>query len=320
MTTPSYPPQTTDEPTPNDGRPVPARLAGVVVAVVVTLGILALALTLASAARPQRPLYPALATPTPPERLITSAPETVTFAALNENPAAFLNQTLEVTGDYTPVDVPDCRPLAGPMIAWSLVADSLQLNAVGFERVLRLVEPGTMMTVEGMWTLYDGPAGCGKQPEDDVIWYLAVSKIIAPNPLFGGPEAVLTFVPGDATAAVELVPTVATTPDLTSPNEATPETPEPTLPGTTPGVVNTPVPTATGLPVTPLPTLPGGGTTPLPPTPGTPGSGSTVTPTPDPNATPTSGPGGGSTPGIPTATPDPDGYPAPPTQPPGGYP
>lgn len=319
MTTPIYPPPAADEPSTGLSRLVQSPTAGIVGAVVVALGIIALALTVASAARPGRPLLPILPTPTPPDRLIDSTAETLSFATLNDDPAAFLNQVIAVTGEYTPVEVPDCRPFAGPAIAWSLVADNLQLNATGFERVLRLVEPGTMMTVSGVWRLYEGPAGCGKQPPDGVVWYLAVTRIVAPNPLFGGPEAVLTFVPGDVATPVLLTPEPETTLELLPTTEATPGTPEPNLPGGTPGLVATPVPTATGLPVTPLPTLPGGATTAPPPTPGTPPPGSTATPTVDPNATPTTGPGAG-TPGIPTATPGPDGYPGQPTQPPGGYP
>lgn len=317
MTTP-YPPPAADEQRPDDGRADQRRLVGVIVAVVVTLGIVALALTLVSAARPGRPLFPALPSPTPPDRLITSDVETVAFAELNDDPAAFLNQVIEVTGEYTPLELADCRPQSGPIIAWSLVADSLQLNATGFERVLRLVEPGTVMTVVGEWRLYDGPVGCGKQPPDGVVWYLAVTRIIAPNPLFGGPEAALTFVPGELTSPTLLTPPAQTL-ELTPTAERTPGTPEST-PVTTPGLIATPLPTATGLAVTPLPTLPGGATTPLPPTPGTPPPGSTASPTVDPNATPTAGSGTGGTPGIPTATPRPDGYPGQPTQPPGGYP
>jgi hypothetical protein len=315
MTTPTETPPLTPADDAQLERAVQLRMIGVVVAVLATALLLLLALSLTSAARGGRPLFPNFPSPTPPERLISLQVETVAFDTLNSDPAAYLNQLIEVTGDYTPLEVPDCRPLAGPALQWSLVAQSLQLNAVGFERVLRLVEPGTTMTVEGIWRLYEGPVGCGKEPPDGVIWYLAVTRIIAPNPLFGGPSVALTFVPGQPTSPIELVPTAEVTPDLLVTPEGTAEgTLAPTAPVTGPGIA-TAAPTATQLLVTPL-------VTPGSPTPegGTPPPNATPTGTIDPNVTPTTGPGGTAAPPLPTSTTGPGGYPAPSPTSPGGYP
>lgn len=290
------------------------QMLSVVAAVLAIMGIVVLGLVLNTSARQGRPLYPNLPSPTPPARVINPEAETVTFRGLNENPAVYLNHVIAVTGDYTPLELPQCRPLAGPPIKWSLVADNLQLNALGFERVLQLVAPGTTMTVVGIWRLYNGPVGCGKEPPAEVVWYLEVTKIIAPNPLFGGPEAVLTFVPGRPTALVPATPVLDGTPEIVPTDGNTggiDSTPPPeTLPGIEPTIGATP----TDLPLTPLAT-PGAPLTPLPTDEGPPTPNATI----DPNATPTSEPEGTLTPGFPTSTVPPGGYPEPsPTS--GSYP
>jgi hypothetical protein len=228
----------------------------------------------------------------------------VSFPNLAEDPIAYRDQRIQVTGEFTPVTPPDCRPYSGPPIAWSLVSDELQLNAIGFEDVLRLVAPGTTMTVSGIWRAYQGPLGCGKEPEDGTVWYLQVDRIIEPNPLLGTAVPALTFeagelqgAPSDAFATQALPPTL--------PAEATPELP----PSPTEDFGVTPEPTIEF--VEPTPTLP---TTPLETTP-------LVTPTPDFGATPdlTLTPGSGTpsgtpgtgtpTVGAPTATLQGTGYP-----------
>lgn len=289
-------------------------MIGAVVGVLVIIGAVALAIAYANSLAQRRPLYPLLATPTPPDKVISPSAEQIDFRTLNEDPAAYLNRVIQVTGAYTPVEPPSCRPHAGPMITWSLVADSLQLNARGLEPILRLVNPGTAMTVEGVWRLHNGPVGCGKEPPDEVVWYLEASRVIAPNPLFGGPEVALTFVPGDPTSAALTTPE----PAATSQPLAT-DTTQTGTPATAPSPAATlgpglyPAPgTPTELPVTPLATPVGTATpqgTAVGPQP------ATVTPSPTgtPNGTPTTGPAVTGTPGLATATPG--GYP-----PPTGYP
>ncbi len=318
MTSPS---QSYRQPEPNDDdhasyAETRKRMLWVLAAVFGILALIAVAFAMVSAANRGGRLYPTLPSPTPPDREIGTQVDMVSFTALNENPAAFLNRRIQVTGDYTPLELPSCTPYAGPHIAWSLVADSLQLNAAGFERVLRLAEPGLGLTVEGLWRVYSGPVGCGKEPPEGVVWYLAVTRIVEPNPLFGGPQPVLTFVPGDPT---QVVPPTAT-PELAPTDEITDTvTLEPTATlDTTPGTGVTPLPTATPLPLTPLPTS-DNGLTPEPTGEGTPPPDATPTGTIDPNATMTMTPSGTVTPGLPTNTPPPGGYPVP-TTPPGGYP
>ncbi len=268
-----------------------------------------------------QPLYPLLASPTASSQILQNETRLVGFEALNADPAAYRNQSIQVTGTYTPIDLPACQPFAGPRIQWSLVADELQLNAVGFERILRLAEPGISMTVTGVWRLYQGPLGCGKEPEDGAVWYLQVTQILEPNPITGSVPINLTFVPGPddrepgaivPTLELEETPAAIITPtDL--PTVSVTIQPTATLPS---GATAAPelTPTAT-LPVTPLATPDTG--TPDPLATATPESG---TGTPDPAATPTSGPDGTATPALPTGTAPPGGYPPATSTPEGGYP
>jgi hypothetical protein len=269
------------------------------------LGLLAVSLSSGG----ERPLLPLLPTFTPLATTADSAPVEIGFAELNADPAAYLGQRLLVSGNYTLLDKPDCPNPTGPMLQWSLVAEELQLNAQGFEAVLRLVEADTPLTVTGIWRAYRGPLGCGKEPPDGTLWYLAVDQIIQPNPLLGATAPQLTTIAGTP-APLGTEETAVATPTAETPTPTT-ETAG-TQPASPPGIT----PTA-GL--SPSPTLP---TTPLA-TPATPGTLAPVTPdatpaesvTPDlsPVPTETGGPAGTTTPGLPSATPGGPGYPAQPT-------
>ncbi|MBK8987305.1 MAG: hypothetical protein IPM39_14720 [Chloroflexi bacterium] len=252
----------------------------------------------------------------------------VSFTDLNAAPEAYRDQRLRVTGDYQRLTPLMCRPHNGPLFQWSLVAEALQLNAIGFESLLRNMPDGLSLTVEGIWRLYDGPLGCGKGAPRGTAWYLSVERIIAPNPL---PNFRATLQP---TGAPELIgdDTVTPTPTDGGPTEvnATP-TPDPTilitpLATTTPALVGTPIgvtATATAGPgtvfpsVTPLvtptnlppgfPTVtpPGGATATLPATGGTPAP--TLPPLPTSPGYPVPTPGGSTS----TPTPSPSPYPSP---------
>lgn len=292
--------------TTGDGQPRSSRrlpFLSVAASVLVLAGLALLALSLSGGNT--TPLYPILPTMTPPATT-AQEPEEIGFAELNADPAAFLGHRLQVSGDFTPLARPECLNFTGPIITWSLVAEELQLNASGFEPLLRLLEPGTPITVTGFWQAYQGPLGCGKQPDDGTVWYLAVDRILEPNPIRGTPGPQLTVIPGtglptlgpEATLGTE-TPTLEVTPTDTESFTLT-VTLSPTIPG---GL--TPSPNVTTPPVTPLVTAgspaatPSPGTTPL----STPPEGSTPTPTA------TGGTPGTTTPGLPTNTPAGTGYP-----------
>jgi len=287
--------------------------AAVAAAILLLAGFVLVVYSLTNGQR--RPLYPSLPTFTPVSDVVTGEPALLTFTELNADPAAYRNQRIQVSGNYASIAPPACASYSGPTIRWSLVAEDLQLNAIGFENILRLVREGTPMTVTGIWRLYEGPVGCGKEPPDASVWYLAVDQIIEPNPLFGEGGIALTVVAGSPLPTLPPLdlepPTPVATPTLPateaiSATATLPATPTFALPGTT--VIST-IATTT---ITPTPTVPG---TPLPP--GTPTL--TITPGPSPTAPGTLSPGETPSPGLPTATLSGTGYP-PPTATTEGYP
>jgi hypothetical protein len=268
--------------------------------------------------RGNRGLFPNLPTFTPLAQEITSEATLVGFAELNEDPAAFRDQRIQVSGVYVPVEAPDCHPFAGPLIRWSLVDEELQLNAVGFENVLSLVGEGAEMTIAGIWRLYQGPLGCGKEPADGNLWYLAVDQILEPNPLFGAGGAALTVVAGSPQPTLPPLDLSPPTPSPTLILTATETLPAQTVPVPTLPLSLTATDTATIPAVgTPSPSV----TIDLTRTPGlteTP----TLSPTPGPSPTPspTLGGEGTGTAEIPTVTPEGTGYPIDPTPTTEGYP
>jgi hypothetical protein len=249
----------------------------------VLLGLIALLALAINSSTQETSLYPVLPTFTP---LVTDPDDVaieLSFTELNSNPSAFQDRRIHVSGIYTPISPPDCRPVAGVPIRWSLVSEGLQLNARGFENVLSLVRPGTELVVVGLWRNYQGPVGCGKEPPPGIVWYLEVIRIIEPNPLIGEPGIIALTVVSDNN-----LPGLGTIEALTTPT-----------PSQTPTPMQTPEIEVTGQALTPIipivPELPSETPTlAFPPT---------VTSTPDPNATPTFE----STPDGPeTGTPDPD--------------
>ncbi len=257
--------------------------------------LMLLAFIILLAAQVNRPttseLKPYRPTPTRHDLLLDNQPILVTFDQLNADPENFLNQRIRVTGDFQLLTPPTCRLYNGPALRWSLIASDLQLDALGYEPIARLIPAGVSLTVEGAWRLYEGPLGCGKAPPTGRAWYLDVTRILQPNPLpltdgslFNGsiatPLALPTGAPGQqpvdsgstpiptSTNAITATPTPTMTPTDSGTAAATPSptittTPAPgtTLPTATVRTTSTPTatPTTTGTPgpsPTPAPTLP----------------------------------------------------------------
>lgn len=257
----------------------------------------------------------------------------VAFPDLQANPAAYLEQRIRVSGLYARLAPPDCAAYSGPIIRWGVVADELQMNAIGMETVRHLIPVDTMLTVEGVWRRYVGPVGCGKEPPEDVIWYLAVERIVQPNPL------PLPGLPGGITGSGGgVVPTMTATavPGILDETTVTPAASPPTVVGTTtptatintiPVVTVTPELSPTVAIATMTPPIIGGTLTATSDGGNVPTATATATPTPNrtttPGPNPTSTPNNGQPPSVPTATPgdvEPP-YPEPPTlTPDGSYP
>jgi len=285
--------------------------------------ILGALVALAVSCRSDGALMPRRGTPSSSGPLF-GHPEPVALPVLDDNPAAYRNQLIRVTGAHTPLPLPECGRVRGPAARWALVDQGLRLDAVGYEGLLGLVPEGIELTVDGFWRLHEGPLGCGKEPPTDRLWYLEAVRLVQPNPLplLGGRSLALDASPRiSVTMSVStLTPTLATdaspTPSGTPTPSRTPtatETPGPGTPSATPDATSTPATDGT-------PTLTPTGT----PTnaPGAATSTPTGTAAPSPTRT------GGNTPTPPPPTNTPGPYPggsdetSPPTTstPSGGYP
>ncbi len=249
--------------------------------------------------------------------IIASQPQLVTFSELQDDPEAYKDKLVRVTGSFFHLPNPKCLIASGPKTSWSLISENLRLDAIGFEQSLQLVRPETVLTVDGIFRKYDGPLGCGKRPPNGVAWFLETSQIVQPNPLarvigtveIGSPPLLPPLI-GSPTPPG----TVPVDPTGMPPIGASPTGPG-TIPTATPTTLATAVQTGTSTAVatagTIIPTV-----TPSP-------NSTTINPTTTgtPSVTPTANPGTGTA--IPTSTvPQTPGPTQPPlsTSTPGGYP
>lgn len=308
-------------------RAVPRNL---LIALAVTLFLLfCLASTYFYLQSDERGLKPPRTTATPNPVIVDGSPIVVTFEELNTNASEYQNKWIQVTGNFFPQDPTICNPLPsnGPQFNSVLVSEGLQLNVQGGQQALAIMPINSEMVVQGVWRLYSGPAGCGKEPPSDMIWYLDIRAVVQPNPIVANPAS-----PLQPTLPADLIPPGFGTPSTPGADQSIPTPTHTPIPVTV--VVNTPVVTNT-----PTPGLFGTPTVAGTPTPSPTNALFTRTPTPDPNATATSPAGTGTptvtntpgpgtvfptnTPGtIPTATQG-SGYPGitpAPSNTPGGYP
>jgi hypothetical protein len=266
--------------------------------------------------------------------ILAGQPQLVTFSQLQEDPDAFRDRLIRVSGGLLKVPPPGCVPLSGPAIEWAIISEELRLDATGFERAVSMLDADLPMTVDGFFRLYEGALGCGKAAPDGSAWYLAVVRIVQPNPLIasglqpggiigspatpgGVPPGGIVTPTGQATAPIGGTPGGTPSPTGVGPTAVVPTATETPIAGT---ITATVIPTASATSrFTPTPTvLPGTATSAPPvatPTPGaTLGPGLTPTSTPSPTSEPYPGVG------TPTPTPTDQAYPPfPPTTTP-GYP
>ncbi len=258
--------------------------------------------------------------------IIGDQPQLVTFSELQADPEAYRDTLIRVTGSFFQLPPPDCLTYSGPGTRWSLISDNLRLDAIGFERSVLLVPPGTELTVDGIFRNYEGPMGCGKRPEVGTAWFLETTRIVQPNPLartFGTVESGLPpilpppfaspTIPGVAPPGATATPVLGVSPTPTGFIPTTTPSPATTVIGTLtptssptsgPSIPTTTAsPTVTVGPGTPT-TTPTSTPTPIPGTP-TPSPTNSVPPTPGPTTPPLST----STPGAYPIPPTPDGSP-----------
>ena len=130
--------------------------------------------------------FPATWTPAP--ALNAQQSYAVEIAELLSEPDTFAEAYVQVTGQYhkRPLLICESDSATNPSPATWEISDlnGLTLNAGEFDDALRsLVPNGLTVTVAGYWQQWKGPVGCGKQAEQETIWFLEVTDIISPSPI-----------------------------------------------------------------------------------------------------------------------------------------
>ncbi len=201
---------------------------------------------------------------------VGAGPVTLTITELMAAPGLYQDAVVQLTGRLRkqPLVVCDSDLHASPA-GWGLAEEGVLALAGGYEEQVRSLLPGDLqMNIEGRWRRWSGLVGCGKQAQQQEVWYVEVSRILSPSPL-----TQVTLTPGGeiAISAVTAAPTEAIliTPEgsIETPavDEVTPELPDVTVPpqeypddgGATPSGI-----------ILPTPSLPGGQTPTFGPTPG----------------------------------------------------
>lgn len=254
--------------------------------------------------------------------LINQQSVPVNFETLNSDPSIFVDRFIQVSGRYIPLREASCARSRGPSVDWFLISDGLEMNMSGHGSIINILPNQEFVTVEGIWRRYEGPVGCAKEPQNEVVWHLEIVRILDPNPIIasrgGQTNNILVAPPAstgtptdDTSGSDSPAPEDTPTPNIgngqsTVPTRASTPTPDQTnetRPTMTPTATSTQAaspPTATFTPTatatqaredgaeTPTPTVSGEEQPTEEPTPTSDGLGGTGSGTPDP-ATP--GPG-----------------------------
>lgn len=109
----------------------------------------------------------------------------VSLAALAQNPAAYVGQRVQLTGQFYHAPPLVCSTVTRRSpAAWFLTDGQVSVGIGGrFEQLERVAPDGLMVTVAGRWWVWRGPIGCGKNLPRTEVWYLDIAEIIAPNPI-----------------------------------------------------------------------------------------------------------------------------------------
>lgn len=167
-------------------------------------------------------------------------------------PGLYLDTVVQLTGrlQKDPLIVCNSNFYASPA-SWGLIEEGLTVAAGGFDDQVRTLLPGDLtMTVEGRWRRWEGTVGCGKQAQQQEVWYLSVERILSPSPL-----TQITLTPSSdvgiaaVTAEATLPPSeggigggpdIATIEAVETPVEAGPTGPPEAYPGASPPLEGTP--------------------------------------------------------------------------------
>ncbi len=125
--------------------------------------------------------------PTLPATVLTQtgAPVEATLTELAANPALYKDELVTVTGLFNRQPLLVCEGEANLSPAtWSLVEEGVTVLADGLDQQVRSLLPENLtMTAQGRLRLWSGLVGCGKQAQEQQVWYLDVTRILSPSPL-----------------------------------------------------------------------------------------------------------------------------------------
>lgn len=188
--------------------------------------------------------------PTPTHIGVVSRPPIpVDFETLNSDPELFLDRQIQVSGNYVPLRQESCTRQRGPQIEWYLISEGLEMNVSGYGSIVSLLPEQSFFTIEGIWRVYKGSAGCGKEQTDETVWYLDIIRIIDPNPIVAQaiPRGAVTpasqIAPTESVSEEADVPTAVPQSSVSTPDVQFTATPLPTPANTTGQLTPSPSPT-----------------------------------------------------------------------------
>ncbi len=159
--------------------------------------------------------FPATWTPGP--ALAAQQSFAVEINDLLASPETYADAYVQVTGRYQkrPLLICESESATNPSPAtWELLDNNnIVLSAGAFDQALRaLVPDGLTVTVAGYWQQWQGTIGCGKQADQQTIWFLEVTDILSPSPIV---QVTLTPTPlGGLPLAGDVLPTAGSEEEL----------------------------------------------------------------------------------------------------------
>ncbi len=111
-------------------------------------------------------------------------PVTVPLADLAANPDEYSGQLLQLSGRFESRPILSCGSKFFSWPAWQMAAGKAMVPASGPANLLSALQSaGSELIVEGYWRYRPGRLGCEDKPQIQALWYLAVVRIVSPNPI-----------------------------------------------------------------------------------------------------------------------------------------
>ena len=160
---------------------------------------------------------------------------------LVQSPEIYAGRRIQVLGQFTRNPLIICTGHAHASPArWNLSNQNNTVRAGGVQPQLRELAPqGLTVTVVGRWLHWRGYSGCEKTRTPTEHWYLAIERVLSPNPIT---QATLT--PGAAVFDIPVTPVISGTQVADTDTQGQQPGSEPTAAANTPA----PAPTNTSIP------------------------------------------------------------------------